>query len=142
MDLMKSPLVELKEMQRQMAQELDGQPPSPPAPAQDWQPPTDIWEDDQQLVLVLELAGVDQSAVDIQIEEQLLIVSGQRQLEEAEGRQYQRVERSYGSFCRQFNLPSAVERGRVRASCEQGLLRIVLPKSDRQQPLHIAIDPA
>lgn len=140
MNLIKSPLMELDEMQQRMEQALDAVP-APPVPLEGWQPPVDIWEDNHQLVLVMELPGVEQNEIDIQIEGQMLIIRGQRPLEEPPERRYQRIERAYGPFCRQFTLPDNVERGRVRASCEQGLLRIVLPKGSGAQPLHISIDP-
>jgi HSP20 family protein len=96
-----------------------------PAP---WQPTADICEDREAIIVCLELPGLDQSEIDVQIEEQTLIVQGERRLEEQEGLNYPRIERSYGPFRRTFALPSNIDQTRVRASCERGLLRVVLPK--------------
>lgn len=126
----RQPLRELAVLQEEMGRRLlvereRGTGVAAPAP---WQPAADICEDREAIIVCLELPGLDQSEIDVQIEEQTLIVQGERRLEEQDGLNYPRIERSYGPFRRTFALPSNIDQTRVRASCERGVLRVVLPK--------------
>ena len=94
-----------------------------------WQPVADIYEDETEVVVKMELSGIEQKDIDVRIEEQTLIVEGERRLEnEVSRHNYHRVERFYGPFRRTFLLPAGVDQEGVRASCEMGVLKIVLPK--------------
>lgn len=105
-----------------------------------WQPPVDIYEDDQEVVVKVEIPEVEQEDVDVQIQDQTLVVQGVRRLEKEEEKQnYQRIERSYGNFRRAFSLPSDVDADHIRARCDKGMLKIVLPKKKQQKPRQIEI---
>ena len=94
-----------------------------------WQPVADIYEDEAAVVMKMELPGIEQKDIDVRIEEQTLVIEGERRLEHEESRcNYHRVERFYGPFRRTFLLPAGVEQEGVRASCEMGVPKIVLPK--------------
>lgn len=137
------PLQELRSMQEQMdrlfeqtRQRALGAPLEPEL----WQPAADIYEDEREVVLKMELPEVEQKDIDVQIEEDSLVISGERRLEREEARQnYHRIERSYGPFRRTFALPAAVDQGRIRASIEQGVLTIVLPKRTSGQSRQIEV---
>lgn len=127
------PLRELRMMQEQMSRLFDlsrdrafGE----PLESGLWQPPVDIYEDDNEVVVTMELPEVNQEDIDVQIQEHTLIIQGERKLEREEKKQnYHRIERSYGPFRRTFSLPATVDENKTRASCEQGVLKIVLPKT-------------
>lgn len=126
------PLQELRLMQEQMNRlfemSRDASESEPLEPGV-WQPAADIYEDDLEVVVKMELPEVDQRDIEVHIEEQTLIITGERRLEREEARQnYHRIERSYGPFRRRFALPASVDQERVRASCERGVLKVVLPK--------------
>jgi HSP20 family protein len=105
-----------------------------------WQPPVDIYEDDHEVVIKMEVAEVAQEDIDVQIEDHTLIIQGVRRLEQEDRKQnYQRIERSYGNFRRVFSLPAAVDADRTRARCDKGVLKIVLPKKDQEKPRQIEI---
>jgi HSP20 family protein len=69
-------------------------------------PPVDIYEDDHNITLKLELPGIDEKDIDIRIESNTLTVHGERKIEKEEKEEnFRRVERQYGSFTRSFTLP-------------------------------------
>lgn len=106
-----------------------------------WQPPVDIYEDDREVVVKMEVPEVEQKDIDVHIEEGILIIQGERKLEREEKKQnYHRIERSYGTFRRTFSLPASVDQGEVSATCEKGVLKVVLPKRAVSQPKHIEVE--
>jgi len=138
------PMSELQEMHRKMERRLKesrellrhGEETGDP-----WQPPAEIWEDDRQLVIELDLPGVAQEEIRVEIEDHLLQISGDRpEPIRDSGMEVQRNERCYGPFCRSFSLPSEIDEAHTRASCEQGILRIVLMKRSRPGTGRIEIE--
>lgn len=96
-----------------------------------WQPPTDIYEDDREVVVKMELPEVDQEDINVRLEENRLIVQGERRLDREERKQnYFRIERAYGAFRRAFALPGDIDQDGIAASCERGVLKIVIPKKE------------
>jgi HSP20 family protein len=109
-----------------------------------WIPPVDIAEDKDKILLTAELPGFTEKDVQIQMEGNLLTIRGERRFEKEEkgdGRNYHRVERSYGQFVRSFTLPSNVDREKIRAKFHNGLLEIELPKREEAKPRQIPIAP-
>jgi HSP20 family protein len=98
-----------------------------------WKPVGDVYETPGALVVCLELPGVEQESIDVSLDGDELVVSGERDMDARRGdEQFHRVERSYGKFSRRFRLPSTVDRGSVEASFRDGLLRITMPdRGDR-----------
>lgn len=95
----------------------------------DFAPPVDVHEDEDALVLRAELPGVKQEDIDVSIDANVLTLKGERRLEtEQEGRRYHRVERAFGSFVRQFQLPTNVDSQAIEAKLEHGILTLRLPK--------------
>lgn len=76
-----------------------------------WAPAVDIYETEKEIALKADLPGVEQSDVDIRVENNMLTLRGERKKETKEDN-YARVERSYGSFARSFSLPSSVDAGK------------------------------
>lgn len=105
-------------------------------------PPVDIFEDAQRISMKLEVPGVKQEDLDIQIENKTLVVSGHRKFEaETEEQNYHRIERRYGSFTRSFSLPASVETDKVQANYTDGVLTIEVPKKAeaRPKPIKVAV---
>jgi HSP20 family protein len=106
-----------------------------------WQPPVDIYEDDQEVVVKMEVPEVEQKDVDVQIEDALLIIQGERKLEREEKKHnYHRIERCYGHFRRTFTLPATVDQARVSATCNKGVLKVVLPKKSPRSSKQIEVE--
>ncbi|NOZ78272.1 MAG: Hsp20/alpha crystallin family protein [Acidobacteria bacterium] len=94
-------------------------------------PAADLYETDEEIVVILEIPGADAGSIDLQLNGDRLRVSGEI-AREAEGR-YVRMERPCGSFYRDFALPSAELAGSPRAELERGVLTVRLPKAPRSR---------
>lgn len=105
-----------------------------------WMPPVDIAEEKDRITLTAELPGFQPDQVEVQMEGGVLTLKGERKMEEEkEGRNYHRVERSYGQFVRSFTLPNNVDRDAINARFADGLLTIELPKREEAKPRQIQI---
>ena len=105
-----------------------------------WAPAVDIYETGNNLVIKAELPGIDPKDVDVRVENGTLTISGERKSEKdvKEGN-YHRVERSYGSFVRSFNLPPTVSSENVTAEYKDGILTLNLAKREEAKPKTIKI---
>ncbi|HEX9860433.1 MAG TPA: Hsp20/alpha crystallin family protein [Nitrospirota bacterium] len=106
-----------------------------------WAPVVDIYEDEEEVVLVAEVPGIEMEDVDIQVRDNTLTLKGERKMEKPVNKEnYHRVERTYGSFMRAFTLPSTVDQDKISANYAKGVLEIKMPKSARSKPTQIKID--
>jgi HSP20 family protein len=97
-------------------------------------PNVDVSETDKEITIIAELPGVKESDVNVSIQDNTLIISGEKKSEKKEeNKTYHRVERSYGKFIRSFPLPFEVKTNAVDATFEKGLLRISIPKPSRAE---------
>ena len=104
-------------------------------------PPVDIYEDTHQLVLKLEVPGIKQDALDVNVENQTLTVKGERKFENEEKQEnFHRIERRYGSFVRTFTLPQTVDTGAVKANYDAGVLTISLAKKEAAKPKQVKVE--
>jgi HSP20 family protein len=104
-------------------------------------PPVDIYEDEHNITLKLEVPGIDEKDIDVRIENNTLTVHGEREIEKEEKEEnFRRVERQYGSFTRSFTLPSSVDSGQVSAHYDKGVLKIKLAKKAEAKPKQIKIN--
>jgi HSP20 family protein len=106
-----------------------------------WQPVADLYETGAYLVIEMELPGVLQENINLEIQGNQIMVFGEKMLEkEASGSAYQMLERSYGPFSRVFMLPDYIESSAVTAVFKNGVLRVRLPKKSKQKkPISIDI---
>jgi HSP20 family protein len=107
-----------------------------------WTPVADVYENDESVVFCLELPGLSQSDIDVRLEDDELVVRGERQMDRGgPGEQFHRVERSYGKFVRRFRLRSHIDRASVVGSYRDGVLVITLAKNDDagKKPIRVAI---
>jgi len=103
-------------------------------------PPVDIYEDDQQIVLKLEVPGMKQEDLDIELENNNLTVRGERKFEKEEKEEnFHRIERRYGSFYRAFTIPNTVNADSVKADYDAGVLRVRLEKRPEAKPKQIKV---
>lgn len=139
-----NPFRELRAMQEQMNRLLDlswNREPGEELTEGIWQPPVDIFEDAESLIIKVELPGVDQKDIDVRIEDNTLILRGERKHdEEIKKENYHRIERFYGSFQRSFSIPGTIQQEKVQATCDKGVLTIVLPKKEETKPKQITVE--
>jgi len=104
-------------------------------------PPVDVYEDEHQVTLKIEVPGIDENDIDVRVENNTLTVHGERKFEKEEKEEnYRRVERQYGSFTRSFTLPNTVDTDSVQANYDKGLLKIQLAKKAEAKPKQIKIN--
>jgi len=104
-------------------------------------PPVDIYEDEHNITLKVEVPGIDAKDIDVSVDNNTLTVHGERKFEKEEKEEnYRRVERQYGSFTRSFTLPSSVDAGQVSADYSQGVLNIKLAKKAEAKPKQIKVN--
>jgi HSP20 family protein len=105
-----------------------------------WIPAMDLVETDGAFVLKADLPGLSESDVNIEVEENVLTISGERKSEHQDRKAgYYRVERSYGSFRRSLTLPEGVEAEAVKATFANGVLEVTVPKPVQQAPRKVQI---
>jgi HSP20 family protein len=104
-------------------------------------PPVDIYEDEHNITLKLEVPGIDEKDIDVRIDNNTLTVHGERKIEKEEKEEnFRRVERRYGSFTRSFTLPSSVDPAQVSADYNRGVLKIKLAKKAEAKPKQIKVN--
>jgi HSP20 family protein len=107
---------------------------------QSWTPAVDVVETDEAIVLKAELAGMDPTDINIEVQDNVLTVSGERRFEEeVKEDKFYRIERRYGSFSRSLTLPPTADEGKVEAKYENGLLQITVPKAEIAKPKKITV---
>ena len=117
---------------------LEGQ--EEPMRVAEWAPLVDISESDKEYMIKAELPDVKKDDVKLSMEEGTLTITGERKFEKEEkGKKYHRVERSYGSFVRNFSLPDDASPGKVSAEFKDGVLTVHLAKTQKAKPTHIEV---
>jgi len=113
----------------------------PVAGARRWAPAMDLSETDEALVLRADLPGLGRDDVSIEIKDNVLTVSGQREAEHEDRREgYHRIERSHGAFSRSVTLPRGVDPAAVSAGFEKGVLEVRIPKPEERKPHRVEIE--
>jgi HSP20 family protein len=106
-----------------------------------WSPPVDILERENEVVLKVDLPEMNQNEIDIKVEEDTLIVRGERKfIKETPGDHYLQIERPYGTFQRTFSIPRMIDREKIKAAYKDGVLRIVLLKKEEIYPKKILLE--
>jgi HSP20 family protein len=105
-----------------------------------WAPPVDVAEEGDQILVKVEVPGVDQKDLKVSFEDGLLTISGERQFERKDDRNYHRIERAYGTFVRTFNLPRSVDASAIKASYVNGVLEVEIPKREEAKPRQIQVN--
>jgi HSP20 family protein len=104
-------------------------------------PLVDIYEDEHNITLKIEVPGIDEKDIDVRIENNILTVHGERKIETEEKEEnFRRVERQYGSFTRSFTLPSSVDTGQVSANYDKGVVKISMAKKAEAKPKQIKVN--
>lgn len=82
----------------------------------------------------VDLPGIKKEDIKIDVKENTLIVSGERNFkEEVKEEDYYRVETSFGKFSRNFILPENIDHENIEAACENGVLEIIIPKLEKKE---------
>ncbi len=104
-----------------------------------WVPPVDVAETQEKILVRAEVPGMRQEDVQIEFENGLLTIRGERKIEKTDALTWHRVERIYGNFSRSFTLPRSVDPEKITASYRDGILEIEVPKREEAKPKQIRI---
>lgn len=105
-----------------------------------WSPSVDIYEDESNVVLSIELPGIEEKDIDVNVEDSTLTVKGDRNIEKEDKKEnYHRIERAYGSFYRSFTIPNYVDVDKIEAEHENGVLKITMPKKPELKPRKVKV---
>lgn len=108
--------------------------------AQRWVPAMDLIEGDDHFVLRADLPGLTEDDVAIEVQDNVLTISGERRAEhEEKDRGWIRVERSFGSFSRALTLPDHVNADAITAAFGNGVLEVRIPKPEERKPRRVQI---
>src|SRR5215213_5111607 len=105
-----------------------------------WLPAVDVWETEKELVLSFDLPGIEEEKIAVELDENMLTVSGERERTgEQSSERYYRFERRYGQFSRSVSLPAGVKDSDVQADYKNGVLEVRIPKPEEPKPRRIEI---
>lgn len=106
----------------------------------EWMPALDVSETKDSLIVKAELPGMEPKDIDISIAGDLLTIKGEKKQKTEEKKEsYHRIETRYGAFSRTIRIPVAVDPNNIEASCDKGVLRVVLPKKEEIKAKQIEI---
>lgn len=98
---------------------------------EEFSPSVDIFEEGDDVVVKAETPGMKKEDLDVKLEGDTITVTGEKKTEEkVEKKDYYRLERSYGSFCRSFRLPTDVQADKAKATFKDGVLEVRVPKTE------------
>ena len=105
-----------------------------------WAPNVDIKETENEVTVRADLPGIKMEDIDVSVDENQLIIKGERKFEKEEKeKDYIRVERSYGSFYRSFDVGVPIKADEVKANYADGVLDITIPKAEIKKPKKVEI---
>ena len=105
-----------------------------------WIPAMDLVETEDHFILRADLPGLSEGDVSIELEDNVLTVSGERKSAHEERKEgYHRVERAYGQFARSLTLPEGVKADDIAASFDRGVLEVRIPKPEERKPRTVSI---
>ena len=106
-----------------------------------WAPPLDVAETDEEIVVKAEVPGLAPEDLKVSIQGDTLTISGEKKSEQEEqGKNFHRVERSYGTFTRSVRLPTEVDGEKVKATYKNGVVELHLPKKEEVKKKEIKIE--
>ena len=105
-----------------------------------WHPVVDMYDEDDRIVIKAELPGMEKKDIAVDVKDRVLTISGERNYDnEVKEEKYYRRERAYGKFQRAFSLPADVDSDKIKADFKDGLLKVEVPKPEKQKPKEITI---
>jgi HSP20 family protein len=132
-------LIELQERMNQLFETTQRRPVDELSPEADWDPAADVSETVEGIVIKIDLPEVSPEAIEVRVDGNQLIVSGERG-EGVKPERYLRRERGVGHFARSFTLPEVIDRERIEAVCRDGVLRLLLPRRAGAQSRMIDVE--
>lgn len=106
-----------------------------------WSPAVDIYDSKENILVKADIPGLSKEDIEVTVHGDTLLIKGEKKQEkEVKEKNYVRTERFYGNFQRAIRLPAEVETNKVDATYKNGVLELVLPKSEKAKPKQIKLD--
>ena len=137
--VMIDPFKELRDIERKIASMLEFEKnmvaPAAAAPKESvWMPAVNEREDENAYIVEIDLPGVKKEDINVEVKDNMLIVSGERKFKKEESdKGYKRVESFFGKFERRFTLPADADPDKIEAKVEDGVLTIIIPKVEQKE---------
>jgi HSP20 family protein len=107
---------------------------------QAWVPALDVWETENEIVYALDLPGIPQDEISVELDDGALTISAERErTEEQSDERFYRYERRFGTFSRTFAMPQGVSASDISADYKDGVLEVHLKKPEQPKPKRIQI---
>jgi HSP20 family protein len=134
------PFREIAALQNEMSRFMNGLLEGNGRTTQNWVPALDVWETEDEVVFALDLPGIPEDKISVELDDGALTVTGERDrtVEESKERFY-RFERRHGTFSRTFGVPQGVTENDVRAEYKDGVLELHVKKPEQPKPKRIQI---
>ena len=109
-------------------------------PARSFIPPTDVFENEQSLIVVMEVPGIQRDQVDVRDENNVLTVEGRLDQSKYNGLQPVYTEYNIGNYARSFQLSSQIDQNGIKAELNEGVMTLTLPKAETAKARRIKIN--
>ncbi len=137
------PFREMERMRREMDRLWDSffeRRPTRVEEAVEWLPTLDVSETKDNYMVKAELPGIDPKDIDISLMNDVLTIKGEKKQEKEEKEEnYHLIERSYGAFTRSIQLPGQVQSNNISATFKNGVLKVILPKTEEAKKKEIKV---
>ena len=135
-----TPFTEFAQLHNELSRFMNGLVEGNGRTTQSWVPTADVWETEHEVVYALDLPGIPEEKISVELHDGSLTISAEREREETveDGRFY-RVERRFGSFTRTIGVPQGVTEADVTASYRNGVLEVHVAKPEQVKPRKIEI---
>jgi HSP20 family protein len=134
------PFREIAALQNEMSRFMNGLLEDNGPTTRNWVPALDVWETEGEIVYALDLPGIPEDKISVELDDGALTITGERDRTEEESQdRFYRFERRYGTFNRTFGVPRGVSESDVRADYRNGVLEVHVKKPEETKPRRIQI---
>jgi HSP20 family protein len=134
------PLREIALLQNEMSRFMNGLLEGNGRTSQSWIPTLDVWETDDEIVYALDLPGIPEDKISVELDEGALTISAERERTEEQSKErFYRFERRHGTFSRTFGVPQGVTESDVKAEYRNGVLEVHVKRPEQAKPKRIQI---
>ena len=134
------PFRELASLQNEMSRFMNGLLEGNGRTVQSWVPALDVWETEDEIVYALDLPGIPEDKISVELEDGALTITGERgRTEEQSEERFYRFERRHGSFTRTFGVPQGTTEDDVKADYRNGVLELHVKKPEQPKPKRIQV---
>jgi HSP20 family protein len=134
------PFREIAALQNEMSRFMNGLLEGNGRTNQAWVPALDVWETDNEIVYALDLPGIPEDKISVELDDGALTISGERDRAQEESQErFYRFERRFGTFSRTFGVPQGVTESDVSADYKNGVLEVHVKKPEQPKPKRIQV---